>query len=236
MSEINYPVDAATLPQGSCPSTYQELADLFATIYSITVSTTNTGIIVSETKPVDTTAVWKRVVNNGGSLYPTQDYIYVAGIWVSRHTLEPGSIIMWGNALPDFTTFDGGDGGALSIISGPMWSEVTELQARFPIGVGTLPSGTALALGATGGEETHLLTTAEMPPHTHSLTDAAVVRGNINLDVGGVDSGATNTPLTVTGETGGSGSPAVTSPHNNMPPYYTVYWLKRTIKQYFVVP
>ena len=164
MSEVTYPVDAATLPQGACPSTYQELADLLATIYSVSVSTNNTGIYVSATKPADTTLVWKQLGSDGR---PIRDYVFVGGLWLSRHTLEPGSIMLWGSALPNFASFDGGDAGALSVVSGPMWEEVTELRAKFPIGAGTLPSGTVLAVGDTGGEEKHVLTIPEIPAHHH---------------------------------------------------------------------
>ena len=55
MSEVTYPVDAATLPQGSCPATYQELAALLASVYSVSISTNNTGIYVSQTSPADKT-------------------------------------------------------------------------------------------------------------------------------------------------------------------------------------
>ena len=40
-----------------------------------------------------------------------------------------------------------------------------DLRSRFPMGAG--------ALGAVGGEATHLLTAAEMPSHAHSITDVA---------------------------------------------------------------
>ena len=230
MSDVTYMVDAGTLQPGSCPSTYQELADLLATIYSVTVSTNNTGILVSATKPGDTTLVWKQLDSSGN---PVRDYVFVGGLWLSRHTLEAGSIMLWASALPDFTTFDGGDGGALSLISGPMWAEVTELRARFPIGVGTLPSGTALAVGDTGGEEKHVLTIPEIPAHTHDgpANEADSTSGGDYHAAWTENDGTTPVlPPRATGSTGGGLG------HNTMPPYYTVYFLKRTIKQYFAVP
>jgi hypothetical protein len=229
MSDVTYPVDAATLPQGSCPASYQELADLLASIYSVTVNTSNTGIVVSATKPADTTVVWKQLGTDGR---PVRDYYFVGGIWLSRHTMESGSIIIWDGALPDFTTFDGGDANPLSAVSGPMWEEVTELRARFPVGAGTLPSATVLAVGDTGGEEKHTLTLAELPtaltiPHQQTSNNPAepyLQHDDTDEEDIGVNADAADNTV-----------PGSSTPANNMPPYYTVYFLRRTARQYFAV-
>jgi hypothetical protein len=230
MSEVTYQVDAGTLPQGSCPSTYQELADLLAPIYSVTINTNNTGIYVSATKPADTTLVWKQLDSSGN---PVRDYVFVGGLWLSRHTLESGVIVEWDEALPNFATFDGGDANPLSAISGPMWEEVTELRARFPIGAGTLPSGTALAVGDTGGEEKHILTIPELPAHTHDgpANEADSTSGGDYHAAWTENDGTTPVlPPRATGSTGGGLG------HNTMPPYYTVYSLRRTARQFYAVP
>lgn len=226
MSEVTYPVDAATLAQGSCPSTYQELADLLASIYSVTVNTNNTGIVVSATKPTDTTLVWKQLDSSGN---PVRDYVFVSGLWLSRHTIESGIIVEWDTALPNFTTFDGGDADPLSDVSGPMWEEVTALRAKFPLGVGTLPSGTAVAVGDTGGEEKHTLTIPEIPSHSHDIIGHALSGANQPVQIA-IDDDVLDTTFTKTTElTGGSLS------HNTMPPFYTVYFLRRTSRKYFAV-
>ena len=54
--------------------------------------------------------------------------------------------------------------------------KLPDLRSRFPMGAGTP--------GAVGGEATHLLTTAEMPSHAHSITDVAHNHG-INQSVHG---------------------------------------------------
>lgn len=237
MSEVTYQVDAATLQPGACPTTYQELADLFASIYSVTVNTNNTGVVVSSTKPADTTVVWQQIDSSGN---PVRIYIFVGGRWLSLHSLEPGSIMLWGAALPNFATFDGGDANAPSVYSGPMWEEVTELRAKFPIGAGTLPSGTVLAVGDSGGEEKHTLTVAELPAHTHPITarptnDVSNGSGTIpgrNDNLGGITYDNTTFDtygLSIANTGGGIPSPI-------MPPYYTVYFLRRTSRRYFTVP
>jgi len=245
MSEVSYMVDAATLPQGSCPSTYQELADLLASIYSVTVNTNNTGIIVSATKPADTTLVWKQLDSSGN---PVRDYVFVGGLWLSRHTLEPLSVIMWKGDISTIGTFDGGDGGALSLISGPMWKVATGMDARFPVAPGTLLSGTVLALGDTGGEEKHTLISNEVAKHQHVVwpadggdNNAGKLWSHFDFGGGGPDTRLsapiqpsiiypTQTQLIAGNQSDGD------APHNNMPPYYTIHFIERTTRQYFVVP
>jgi len=48
---------------------------------------------------------------------------------------------------------------------------VPDLRGRAAIGIGTAASGTVYTLGATGGEEKHLLLLAELAAHSHALTD-----------------------------------------------------------------
>ena len=247
MSDITYSVDAGTLLQGSCPTTYQEMADLFASIYSVTISTINTGIYVSATKPADTTLIWKQLTNVNGSWYPTRDYIQVGGLWISRHTLEPGSIMLWEGDISTIGTFDGGDAGVAGPASGPMWEHVTELAAKFPIGAGTLPSTTVLTVGDTGGVEENPL-----GAHTHTVGRMEQTSGN-DSDDGYFLTGASTkagAALGIPGELNNpqagdistfSGPYFVTSAVNetvvepNMPPYYALHFIRRTSRQYFAI-
>lgn len=67
----------------------------------------------------------------------------------------------------------------------------------------------------TGGAKTHTLTTAEIPAHTHSAFDFS--GGPSNLAGGG--------GLNISGNTGSTGGGGA---HNNLQPYITVYFFKRT--------
>lgn len=69
--------------------------------------------------------------------------------------------------------------------------------------------------GTTGGEDTHTLTTAEMPAHVHSQAPPALGAGS-----GGWSSGSPSGSL----NTGSAGS---SNAHNNLPVYYEVVMIMR---------
>jgi microcystin-dependent protein len=103
-----------------------------------------------------------------------------------------------------------------------------DLRGRTSVGVGTGTGLTARALGASFGEESHVLTTAEIPSHTHTIVEAAHthnivhdsgVAGAVTAHEGnGVDLTAPNmttnsTDPGITASNAGSGSG-----HNTMQP------------------
>ena len=75
----------------------------------------------------------------------------------------------------------------------------------------------------TGGSKTHTLTEAEMPSHTHTYKysdqDQVELIGSTITDISEVDEGGSTR---TTNSTGGR------SAHNNLQPYITVYFWKRT--------
>lgn len=73
----------------------------------------------------------------------------------------------------------------------------------------------AYSLGDSGGEESHTLTTAEMPVHTHTYVPAVF---DVDIKTVGVPDvlGARMGLPTATGPTGGGSS------HENRPPFYAV--------------
>ena len=89
---------------------------------------------------------------------------------------------------------------------------------RMLLGVGSDGNGNSYTAGQTGGESTHLLTTAEMPSHNHSIDAVSqVVQPNANV----------NTTVKVPGA-GTSGNAGGGQAHNNMPPYIALYIWTRT--------
>ena len=83
-----------------------------------------------------------------------------------------------------------------------------------------LSAGDTYSAGSTGGEASHTLTTDEMPSHRHYYTyltnwDGSTSSGFI------ISSAASGSRDQATNAAGGS------QPHNNMPPYLTVYTWQR---------
>ena len=86
--------------------------------------------------------------------------------------------------------------------------------------VGKAASGTFGTAGATGGEETHVLTITEMPSHHH---DNGIDFGSGGgSKYGGLDRIGDSPNNCNTSDTGGGGA------HNNLQPYIVVYMWKRT--------
>ncbi len=111
---------------------------------------------------------------------------------------------------------------------------VPDMRGRAPVGVGTGAGGgasgtgvvtggsalTARALSAWTGEETHVLTTTEMPSHTHTVPVGAG-GGNDNTRASYLSS-ATGPLTTPSGSAGSDGA------HNTMQPILTVNFIIKT--------
>ncbi len=99
-----------------------------------------------------------------------------------------------------------------------------DMRGRMPLGldniggteVGRITQPAGKMIGGSGGEESHLLSVAEMPKHSHGYT--ALLYGGGNEYAWGVNDMSQYGNLS-TGVTGGDQS------HNNMPPYLTMNYI-----------
>lgn len=242
---LTIPVQTGTVPTGFCPSNYQDIANQFAAIFSVTIPGSNAGVVIQPNKPTDQTVYWVQLDTFGR---PVRPYVFAQGAWLSLHPDVPGTTIIWTGVLPDFTTFDGGDANSISAISGPMWQQALDannnlIAAQFLLAAGTLPSGSVIATGTVGGEEKHTLTLSELAPHTH---DVKLLHGNSytgepnQLIVGNGQSDpmnftAPNAALSAGGDPSTGTPPATALPHNTLPPYVGVYFLQRTARLFYTV-
>ena len=94
-------------------------------------------------------------------------------------------------------------------------------------------------LGATGGSETHTLTTAQLASHTHSFSDTDTVSpvsiprtlivgaaaNSVNVDGSGVRSDSGSITVSISGTTGSAGSG---SAHNNVQPTIVLNYIIKT--------
>lgn len=138
------------------------------------------------------------IMQYGGSGVPAGGWLVCDGSAVSR-TVYAALFAVCG------TTFGAGDGSTTF--------NLPDLRGRSIVGTGTGAGLTNRALGATGGEENHLLSTAEMPTHQHDM-----MGNTTNPGVGDGHDGLSGNqgPDNAQGKTRPAGGGAV---HNNMHPF-----------------
>lgn len=92
-----------------------------------------------------------------------------------------------------------------------------DLRDRFVLGAGLNDH----YAGATGGEAMVTLTVDQMPAHTHKMSTVSNATGFGNYNEGARTSNSGTKISTNVGYTGNS------KPHNNMPPYYALYYIMK---------
>lgn len=234
----------AGLPANYCFTSWNRLAlDIVAAMGSYIPGQYSTILnSIAEPDVADRENLWHKLIDDGGDGIPTgRVYTFYAGKWVSPHYFEPGGPqrIWYEGSEASLWQLDEGDGvnplsTAPTLTTGSFWQRDTNYDWRFPLATGTSAKPTVFNIGDTGGEEDHSLTVTELAPHTHSIVSATAAFDDV-IDVVPDGGAGSNGNLNISTEsTGGTGTPPVVSPHNNLPPYRVGLWAKRTARKFYV--
>lgn len=228
-------ISTAQVPSTYCPSGIQTDWPFLVSLLAAETNCSAYNFGPTVPGPDDQDKPWLRTDPTTGLV--DRWYVFVGGDWVAKHPTAAGTIIMWEGAEGSIPTFDGGEAGIVTATTGPMWEKVSQMDGRFPMGPGTLPSGAIVAVTNTGGEERHELALTEIPNHDHALGGISVViekigSGNIDLEFGGTDAKA----QTALAEGGDPDDDDNTVPHNNLPPWYGVFFLRKTARSHYRYP
>lgn len=127
---------------------------------------------IGNTTPIPADRIWPWLrLEAGGE--PDRVYNYAGGNWLSKHSLAAGSVMMWEGAEANIPTFDGGEAGAVTPISGPFWERVTEMNGRIPIAPGEIhagPPSVSIAVNEDKGEYQKQLLDENYQRHRHHTT------------------------------------------------------------------
>lgn len=184
---------------------------------------------------------------------------WMSGFWARLHPVQPNSQLrqIYVGSVEDLRSFDGGDGttDTPTDFTGAVWEVDADLAAFFPVGVGQFTNAGQVDVGnkttanAVSGEDAHLLTTSEIPSHTHTISIQTPGYGGEDGERKSYDGGTSSTPITndktiypaanvndrVQAQSTSAGLAAPTA-HNNLPPMIGVYLIKRTGRRFYTSP
>lgn len=186
--------------------------------------------------PTQTQANWNETDTSSAAYIQNKPDIYTkTEVDNKLNDLMPlGSIIMWayrtipnGWHICDGTILNRDEYEDFVDTLGPT---LPDLRGRFIVGI----DGDEFKFRDTGGEKTHTLTLQEIPSHDHNwfgdddlASYASNWGGSVVKNSGDYDAysqGGYQSKVYSTSKTGGQSS-GTTKPHNNLPPYYALYYI-----------
>lgn len=215
-----------TVPVGTCYSNpsidWPLMVSLITANLTGSLSTVNTGSVTPAA--ADRDKPWIRSNSDG-----TDDgqWTFYNGFWTQKHPDAVGLVAMFEGTETDIDTFDGGEVAVISNITGPFWEKIDEMDAKSPIGPGTLPSGTIINIGDDIGEESHIQTVGELVGHNHDISFSG--QGGLAGDGGHILNGTPATTGVHFTENTGSTPP---TGMNIIQPSHAIFFIRRTARLY----
>lgn len=198
--------------------------------------------------PLNTVMIWHAVYGHWVARHPTP-------------ASAPVIQLYYGTAA-SIDTYDFGEAGVAAPASGPFWKIKATLAGRAPVGVGIIPTSapaasivnpldTSDSLGGSG-EYKHVLVEAEgaLGSHKHPMGISNPVGDDAYFSyVGAPVATANYNAKYITGGNGinivaettadlftlppNNGNGVVSAGHNNMQPYFGIYYIERTIREFY---
>lgn len=198
--------------------TWKDVPEELNELGDVTLTTPANGQVIRYNS---TSQKWENVSVDSTPTENSDNLVGSGGIYTALHQLSYVGMIIHSTTLNT-------EAKVKAFYGGTSWSKI---EGKFLLGTSSTHT-----IGSTGGEESHILTTNEMPSHSHGeyVNTSDGIRYPYSLANGGGESMAGNyfgsaTPFgsytgqqCLTGATGGGQA------HNNMPPYKTVYIWERT--------
>ncbi len=257
MSTVALTITPPTLPNPYCFTSWQQTANDLVGGAVVNFDVTGATLLLKQSTtptPAQRGAVWFNTLTGH-----TLRYDAGIGDWIAEHPDQPGDgtvgpIILWNGSAAAVDTIDGGTAGVATLTSGPFWEIVTQMAARVPLGVGTLPSGAVVAVTNTGGAETATLVQANLPNINVVVKTAVVGQAGVGTDIPVVGATYGSDPIAGTGRTvdstssdfgsryytraqtdplGGGVAASAPTAVNLLNSYYGVYFLRRSIRKYW---
>lgn len=248
---VDITIESTTIsPANFCPTSEQDRLDKYAQHLTGSLPGGYSTFVIGNAKPnaIDQNKAWFRLDSAGR---PDKWYTFANGVWQSPHLVPPGYIQLYMGDITSIDTFDGGEVATVSATTGPFWEELKDLRASSPqpyygrcavhpdpsgnlitnqtvnlIPAGGTGTGNRIVYGSTGGEERHQLTEAELAEHNHTFTGFG---GNLAAPGSNGFWAVVSASPRDTQNSGGD------QPHQNMPPYFGAYYIRRTARTHYRV-
>lgn len=245
-------ISTAGVPSTFCFTSWQqswgELVSLLTGTLSGGATTFNFGATTPTAENRD--KPWFRLDPISGA--PDRWYYFWNGSWVSpSYPYDANERRIFVGTPAQVWAYDGGSGVDPSVnppteTTGAMWKIDTNMAARMPIGVGTTPGGTVIPEQGSGG--TDVMIAGQVPEHQHYLfadevSGTTITGGSTRAATRGGNYGGSQDDKYQIGEgtvsavanTGLSGKAGAVTPSSFLPPWYGVYYIMRTARQFYTV-